>query len=132
MLTPKQRIFIEQYLVDSNATRAYVAAGYSPKLAHTNANKLLLNTTIKTEIERIRAAQSKKLEITREGLLQDLMDIKDDQKKGFPPAALKAIEMLLKAQGWDKPKEEQTSTNDDAEIKITIVRKDGNTGNQNI
>lgn len=131
-LTLKQQRFIEEYIVDGNATRSAIAAGYSSKLAHTNAAKLLQNTTIKAEIERLRSEQSKKLEITREGLLQDLMDIKDDQKKGFPPAALKAIEMLLKAQGWDKPKEEATSVNEDAEIKITIVRKDGNNGNQSI
>lgn len=131
-LTLKQQRFIEEYLVDGNATRSAIAAGYSKKTAYSIGEENLKKPEIKAEIERIRAEQSKKLEITREGLLQDLMDIKDDQKKGFPPAALKAIEMLLKAQGWDKPKEEPASVNEDSEIKITIVRKDGNNGNQSI
>ncbi|ASR46834.1 hypothetical protein B4V02_09150 [Paenibacillus kribbensis] len=37
-LTPKQRIFVMEYLRDFNATRAAVSAGYSKKTAHTNNN----------------------------------------------------------------------------------------------
>lgn len=131
-LTLKQQRFIEEYLVDGNATRAAIAAGYSKKTAYSIGEENLRKPEIKAEIERIRAEQSKKLEITRDGLLADLMDIAKDNKKNFPPSALKAIEMLLKAQGWDKPQEDASPTNDDTEIKITIVKKDGNKGNDSI
>lgn len=119
-LTLKQSRFIDEYLVDGNATRAFIAAGYSSKLAHTNANKLLHNTTIKAEIERRRAETASKLEITREGLLNDLMDIAKDNKKNFPPSAIKAIEVILKAQGWDKPQDDSDDDNDDSISEITI------------
>ncbi len=32
-LTPKQARFVEEYLIDLNATQAAVRAGYSPKTA---------------------------------------------------------------------------------------------------
>lgn len=33
-LTPKQKRFVEEYLVDCNATQAAIRAGYSPKTAY--------------------------------------------------------------------------------------------------
>lgn len=51
-LTNKQRVFVEEYLRTWNATAAARAAGYRDNHLHTNASKLLQNTTIKTEIQR--------------------------------------------------------------------------------
>jgi hypothetical protein len=47
----KQRVFVEEYLQCWNATEAARRAGYSEKLLHTNAAKLLQNTTIQAEIQ---------------------------------------------------------------------------------
>lgn len=49
-LTDKQQRFVEEYLIDLNATQAAIRAGYSEHLANTNANKLLQNTTIQKAI----------------------------------------------------------------------------------
>jgi phage terminase small subunit len=46
-LTARQQRFCDEYLIDLNATQAAIRAGYSEKYAHTNAAKLLRNTTIK-------------------------------------------------------------------------------------
>lgn len=46
-MTERQKRFCDEYLIDLNATQAAVRAGYSEKYAHTNANKLLQNTTVK-------------------------------------------------------------------------------------
>lgn len=51
-MTEKQKIFCDEYLIDLNATQAAIRAGYSEKYAHTNANKLLQNTTIKEYIQK--------------------------------------------------------------------------------
>ena len=45
-MTAKQQLFCDEYLIDLNATQAAIRAGYSEKYAHTNAAKLLQNTTI--------------------------------------------------------------------------------------
>lgn len=57
-LTVKQKKFADEYVKTGNATEAAIKAGYSDKYAHTNANKLLQNTTIKKCID----AQMQKLE----------------------------------------------------------------------
>ena len=54
----KHDIFVNEYLIDFNATRAYIAAGYSPNKANTHASNLLQIDTIKTRIEE---AQKKEL-----------------------------------------------------------------------
>ena len=46
-LSAKQQRFCDEYLIDLNATQSAIRAGYSKKYAHTNASKLLQNTTIK-------------------------------------------------------------------------------------
>ena len=46
-MTAKQKRFCDEYLIDLNATQAAIRSGYSEKYAHTNAAKLLQNTTIK-------------------------------------------------------------------------------------
>ena len=50
-LTQKQRLFADEYIKGGNATQSAIQAGYSNRYAHTNANKLLQNTTIKHYID---------------------------------------------------------------------------------
>lgn len=50
-LTNKQRVFVTEYLKCWNATEAARRAGYAKKYLHTNASKLLQNTTISEAIE---------------------------------------------------------------------------------
>lgn len=57
MLNPKQQRFVEEYLIDMNATQAAIRAGYSAKSARIAGPRLLLNDVIK------HAIQSKHLEI---------------------------------------------------------------------
>lgn len=50
-MTDRQRKFADEYIISCNATQAAISAGYSEKYAHTNANKLLQNTTVKQYID---------------------------------------------------------------------------------
>ena len=51
-LTDKQQAFIDEYFkCHFNATRAYIAAGYSPKNAGPNAGNLLNTTKIRAAID---------------------------------------------------------------------------------
>lgn len=77
-LTDKQKRFCEEYLIDLNATQAYIRAGYSVKkvvTAEQNASKLLRNTKVKEHIEYLRAEQSKRTEITADRVLAELAAI---------------------------------------------------------
>ena len=71
-LTARQLMFCEEYLTDLNATQAAIRAGYSEKYAHTNAAKLLQNTTIQEYIEKRKKDRIRRTEITQDAVLQEL------------------------------------------------------------
>ena len=87
-LTPKQQRFVEEYIVDLNATAAYERAGYAAKgaAARSGAARLLTNANIQSAIQEVRGAVSERTQITADRVLQELALI------GFlDPADLAAI-----------------------------------------
>ena len=52
-MTPKQRAFVFEYLIDRNATQAAMRAGYSPKTSYSIGQRLLKNVEIAAEFERV-------------------------------------------------------------------------------
>jgi phage terminase small subunit len=71
-LTPKQAAFVREYLVDHNATRAAIRAGYSEATATTSGPRLLENVGIRLEIEQATAKQAAKVGIKAEEILAEL------------------------------------------------------------
>lgn len=71
-MTPKQQRFCDEYLIDLNATQAAIRAGYSEKYAHTNAAKLLQNTTIKDFLKNRMDAKEKDLIADQDEVLRYL------------------------------------------------------------
>ena len=74
-LTPKQKIFADEYLIDLNATRAYKVAYPSCKkddAAAVNGSKLLRNTKVAEYIQERMKERSKRTEITQDRVLQEL------------------------------------------------------------
>ncbi len=58
-MTPKQQRFVDEYtLNDGNATRAYIAAGYTGKGAQQSGARLLLNVGVAAAIEVALAARA--------------------------------------------------------------------------
>lgn len=51
-LTPKQKMFCDEYLVDLNATKAAIRAGYSPKSARQAGTENLSKPSIRAYIEK--------------------------------------------------------------------------------
>jgi len=70
-LTPKQALFVKEYIVDFNATRAAKAAGYSPKTAFTigveNLKKPLIQALLAKEIKK----RADRIEITQDRVLTE-------------------------------------------------------------
>jgi phage terminase small subunit len=71
-LTPKQAMFVAEYLVDSNATRAAIKAGFSEASAAVTGARLLKNAKISAAIADRKAYLVKKLELSAEHVLQEL------------------------------------------------------------
>lgn len=77
-LTAKQKRFIEEYLIDLNATRAYKAAGYSVKsdnAAAVEGHKLLRNPKIASEVQKAMDERSERTEITADMVLRRWYDL---------------------------------------------------------
>ncbi len=73
-LTAKQRRFIEEYLVDLNATRAAIRAGYSAKTAKSIGAENLTKPDILSAVNARTAAISERLELTKEWVLATLKE----------------------------------------------------------
>ena len=70
-LTPKQKRFVAEYLVDLNATQAYIRAGYCAKHADVAGPRLLGNVGVAKAIEEKQQKKLAKLEISAERLDQE-------------------------------------------------------------
>ena len=75
-VTPKQQRFVEEYLIDLNATAAYRRAGYVAKgnAAEVNAARLLRNAQVQAAIVEAKAARSAETGINAAWVLQRLAD----------------------------------------------------------
>ena len=71
-MTPKRARFVEEYLVDLNATQAAIRAGYSEKTAHSQGPRLLENVEVAAAIEKAKQARSERTEITQDEVLRAL------------------------------------------------------------
>lgn len=74
-LTPKQERFVEEYLVDLNATQAAIRAGYSAKTANRIAQQLLTKLDIQQAVAKAQAKRSARTEITQDRVLKELARI---------------------------------------------------------
>lgn len=71
-LTAKQQRFVDEYLVDLNATQAAIRAGYSAKTANVIGPENLSKPCIAKQIQESRNKTAAKLEVTRERVLAEL------------------------------------------------------------
>ena len=91
-LTPKQQRFVEEYLIDLNATQAAIRAGYSEKTANEIGAENLAKPSIAKAIQDALKERSERVQIDADYVLKrlveidqmDVLDIMDDQMKILP------------------------------------------------
>lgn len=71
-LTAKQQKFVDEYLIDLNATQAAIRAGYSVKTAGWIGQQLLVKTHISEAIKARRYELSRKAEVTQERIVLEM------------------------------------------------------------
>lgn len=74
-LTEKQKRFVEEYLVDLNATQAAIRAGYSQKTAEVIGYENLRKPQIAEAISKAIGSRSARTEITQDMVLRELAAI---------------------------------------------------------
>lgn len=74
-LTAKQKLFIDEYLIDLNATQAAIRAGYSPNNADKIGSELLGKTRVSDAISKAMAERSRRTGINQDRILMELAKI---------------------------------------------------------
>lgn len=149
-LTAKQQRFVDEYLIDLNATQAAIRAGYSKKTAAVIGAQNLIKLNIQKAIQEAQNRRSERTEITQEYVLDNIKKVIDRcmqqeaifTRDGSPliienadgdlvPAfmfkesgALKGLELLGKHLGMFKDKIEHDVSDP---LKELLSRASGNT-----
>lgn len=111
-MTPKQQLFVREYLVDLNATQAAIRAGYSAKTAEQQGPRLLGNVEVAAAIQAGMDKRAAKVELTAEEVLADIKRIaKKAEDSADWGAALKGRELLGKHLRLFTEKVEHTGAN---------------------
>ncbi len=74
-MTKKQKRFVEEYLIDLNATQAAIRAGYSAKTANEQGARLLANVSIQQAIAEAMAERSKRTGVNQDRVIRGLARI---------------------------------------------------------
>lgn len=103
-LTDKQAKFVDEYLIDLNATQACIRAGYSAKTADRIGPELLGKTCVAEAVKAAMENRSKRVQRTADDVMRDLAAIRADamqivhDKDGNAvmldkPSAIKTLEL---------------------------------------
>jgi phage terminase small subunit len=96
-LSPKEVLFVAEWLVDKNASAAAVRAGYSPKSAKRTAFELLRKPRVMDAVRQALEDQQIRTLITADQVLKDIHRVatKAEAEKEYT-AALKGLELIGK------------------------------------
>ncbi|MFC2993361.1 terminase small subunit [Halomonas tibetensis] len=91
-LPPKQSRFVEEYLLDLNATQAAIRAGYSTKTAYRTGADLLKKPQVLQLLDQHKTERSRRVQMDADHVLQrlgeidemDVVDILDDDGRVLP------------------------------------------------
>ncbi len=113
-MTEKQKRFVDEYLIDLNATAAAIRAGYSKRNAGKIGFELLEKTRISEAIQVKIKGRSERTKISQDDVINEIADMafQDISKDMNAFAKLKALELLGKHLGMftEKIKTESVGT----------------------
>ena len=87
-MTPKQERFVQEYLVDMNATAAAKRAGYSEKTAYSVGHEILKKPEIAVAIQAAQVEHRERTAVTVDGLTEDLPAAYDLAEKNGQSSAM--------------------------------------------
>jgi phage terminase small subunit len=123
--TTRQKLFIEAYLANPNATQAAITAGYSAKTAKSQGQRLLT----KVDIQKAVAARVQTAIMTADEVLTELALIAKGDHAQYKSDKLKALELVGKHHKLFTDKTELTGKDGGAiETKFVVEVLNGTNG----
>lgn len=127
-MTKNQKIFVDEYLVDLNATRAYKKAYpniKSDETAAVNGSKLLRNTKVAAEIEKRMKDREKRTEVTQDKVVKELARLAFTDRTSI----VKVTSGSLRIKSFDELTEDQKACISGAKetkfgIEVTFYNKE--------
>ena len=96
-MTPKQERFVQEYLIDLNATQAAIRAGYSAKDADVAGPRLLGNVGVKAAIAEAMGERASELAVDARWVLSEAVSVyREARSEGDRSAALKSLDLVGK------------------------------------
>ena len=95
-LTPKQRLFVAEFLIDLNATQAAIRAGYSAKNADKIGSELLGKTRVREAIEAAMREREKRTQVTSDYVVGRLLELAEYDARDFASVVTEELEMETK------------------------------------
>ena len=77
----KQECFVEEYLIDLNATQAAIRSGYSKNTAKSQGQRLLTNVDIARAIATAQGHRTERTNITQDYVLESIFEAMERCKK---------------------------------------------------
>jgi phage terminase small subunit len=74
-LTPKQKLFVKEYIVDLHITNAAIRAGYSKKTAYSIGSENLRKPEIQAAIQEEFAKRAERIEVTQDYVLEGFIEV---------------------------------------------------------
>lgn len=116
-MTKKQKRFVEEYLIDLNATQAAIRAGYSPDTAQQMGSENLSKPVIKNAIDKAIAGRSRRTGINQDRVIQEIAKL----------AFLNPIDVIDMDEATIKGEANRDDTACIASVKVKVIPgEDGN------
>ena len=109
-LSDKQKRFCKEYVVDFNATRAAIAAGYSKRTARSVGWENLTKPDIQNYIQSLQSSQLERLEINADELTSFFRSVMNNEE-ARDSDRIKAAENLGKRIGYYEEDNKQRQVN---------------------
>ena len=95
-LTARQQRFVEEFLVDANASQAAIRAGYSRKTAKQQGSRLLTNVDVQSALSEAMKQRSDRVQADADRVLRELtelleVDVRDFFDDGWRPLKVQEL-----------------------------------------
>ena len=117
-MNAKRRRFVDEYLIDLNATQAAIRAGYSPHTAIKQGSRLLTFVDVRAAVDAGLKERSQRVQVTADDVARETWALATGP--GIPPATrVAALALMSKHTGGFTDRTEHSGA-----VGVTVIRRE--------